>query len=91
MNNSELVQAVATRSGVSQVDVIATLAALREEVVAAVSRDEKVTVSGLATFEAVTRAERQGRNPKTGEALTIPAHRAVKINAATKFKESVKG
>ena len=44
---------------------------------------------GMVTFEAVEKPERQGRNPQTGEAVTIPARKAVKFKAAKALKEAV--
>jgi len=49
----------------------------------------KCSVSGFGTFKLVQRSERQGRNPKTGESLTIPARTAVKFSASTGLKTAV--
>ena len=50
---------------------------------------EKASIPGFGTFEAVEKPERQGRNPQTGEPVTIPAHKAVKFKAAKALKDAV--
>ena len=56
---------------------------------AAVGGGGLVQLPGLFTAEAVERPARNGRNPRTGEAMTIPAHRAVKISASSTLKKAV--
>lgn len=73
MNRSELVAALADRAGVARKDADAVLAAFAEVVGDVVSKgDEKVTVPGFLTFERTHRAAREGRNPASGERITIP-------------------
>ncbi|KFG71362.1 HU family DNA-binding protein [Streptomyces mutabilis] len=92
MNRSELVAALADRADVTRKDADAVLAALAETVGDVVSKgDEKVTIPGFLTFERTHRAAREGRNPATGESLTIPASYGVKVSAGSKLKEAVKG
>ena len=50
-------------------------------------RGEKVQLPGLFTAETVERPARNGRNPRTGESMTIPAHKAVKISASSTLKK----
>lgn len=54
------------------------------------SRGEEVTVSGFGTFRTKKAAARSGRNPKTGEKLTIPASIRVKFKAGKALKEAVR-
>lgn len=56
-----------------------------------ITRGEKVTVAGFGTFERRERPERSGRNPRTGEALTIAARSAPAFVAAKALKEQVDG
>ena len=56
---------------------------------AALAKGEKVQLPGLFTAEAVERPARNGRNPRTGESMTIPAHKAVKISASSTLKKAV--
>ena len=65
--------------------VEATIKAIQNAVIAG----EKVQLVGFGTFEVVERAERQGRNPKTGEAMTIAASKAPKFKAGKAFKDAV--
>ncbi|MDU4678914.1 MAG: HU family DNA-binding protein, partial [Cutibacterium granulosum] len=53
------------------------------------AKGEKVQLPGLFTAEAVERPARNGRNPRTGESMTIPAHKAVKISASSTLKKAV--
>ena len=65
--------------------VEATIKAIQNAVIAG----EKVQLVGFGTFEVIERAERQGRNPKTGEAMTIAASKAPKFKAGKAFKDAV--
>lgn len=65
--------------------VEATIKAIQDAVIAG----DKVQLIGFGTFETVERAERQGRNPKTGEAMTIAASKAPKFKAGKAFKDAV--
>jgi DNA-binding protein HU-beta len=49
----------------------------------------RVDLSGLGTFEVVKRAKRTGRNPQTGESVTIKAHKAVRFRLAKALKDAV--
>ncbi|MER8118954.1 HU family DNA-binding protein [Streptomyces halstedii] len=92
MNRSELVAALADRAEVPRKDADAVLAAFAEIVGDVVSKgDEKVTVPGFLTFERTHRAAREGRNPASGEPMTIPAGHSVKVSAGSKLKEAAKG
>ena len=50
---------------------------------------KKVSFVGFGSFEVVEKAERQVRNPKTGEITTVPAHKSVKFKAGSKLKEAI--
>ena len=50
---------------------------------------ERVQIAGFGTFNISERAERQGRNPQTGEAMTIPASKGVRFKAGKNLKDSV--
>jgi nucleoid DNA-binding protein len=64
--------------------------ALIEEIKASVTEGEKVSVPGFGTFQGKDRAARNGRNPKTGEPLTIAATRAPTFTPAKSFKDEIK-
>jgi DNA-binding protein HU-beta len=90
MNRAELVTAVADKSGQSKSAVEDVLGVLGDVIGDAVLAGDKVTLPGLLTAEKVERAERQGRNPQTGESLTIAASSGVKLSAVTALKNKVK-
>ena len=91
MNRTELIAAVSARSSQSPQAVEEVLGVLGEVVGEALVAGEKVTLPGLLTAERVERAERQGRNPQTGEAMTIGASSGVKLSAVAALKTRVKG
>ncbi len=91
MNKGELVDKVAEKTGVTKREAEATLNALTESIMEAVAGGEKVTLVGFGTFEARQRQEREGRNPKTGETMTIPASTVPAFSAGKLFKETVAG
>ena len=94
MTKSELIAHV-----VEQIDGEKVTKKLAEEVVeatfnavkAALSEDGRFSFPGFGTFTVKERAERKGRNPRTGEEITIAASRTVGFKPAPKFKESLNG
>jgi DNA-binding protein HU-beta len=88
MNKSELVSAIAKRADVSATTVNSVLDSLQEELVEAITRGEKVAVSGLLTVERTQRSARTGRNPQTGESIDIPAANTVKVTAGSNLKKA---
>ncbi len=91
MNRTELVQAVAESSGVDSKDVDAVLKSFQSVVSEGVAKGDKISIQGFLTFEQVDRAAREGRNPATGEALSIAASKAVKVTAGSALKSAAKG
>ena len=89
MNKGDLVDAIAEKSGVTKKHADIILTAALESIIEAVSEGEKVTLVGFGTFEPRERKEREGRNPKTGEALTIPATVVPAFSAGKLFKEKI--
>ena len=89
MNKSELIRATAEKAGMSMKDTESILNAAEEVVVKALSETEKVQVVGFGSFELKERAARTGRNPKTKEAIEIPAFRTVAFKAGKALKDAV--
>lgn len=97
MNKAELVERVAQRTGFSLrdtrllVDTVfdpdPTVGLIAAELLAG----GKVAISGFGTFEARARKARVGRNPHTGEALSIPASKAPAFKAGKPLKETLRG
>jgi DNA-binding protein HU-beta len=89
MNKGELVQAVAVKTGLSQKEVNAIVTVLTEVIEEAVANGEKVTLVGFGTFEPRERQAREGRNPRTGKPMQIPATKVPAFSAGKLFKERV--
>ena len=90
MNKVELVEAVAQQAELSKKDASKAVDALLETISETLAKDEKVQLVGFGTFEVRERAARTGRNPQTGEEITIPASKAPAFKAGKDFKEAVK-
>lgn len=90
MNKVELIGAVASKSEISKKDVEKVINAFTNVVADTLVDGDKVQLVGFGTFEVVERAERQGRNPATGEAITIAASKSPKFKAGKALKDAVK-
>ena len=90
MNKSELIDAIAEGSGLKKAEAEGALNAMLEAVKAAVASGDKVTIPGFGAWSQSQRSARQGRNPRTGEIVQIPASKGVKFSAGAKFKAAVK-
>ncbi|WP_353190922.1 HU family DNA-binding protein [Pandoraea pnomenusa] len=89
MNKQELIDAVAGATGASKAQTGETIDALLETVKKAVAKGDSVQLIGFGSFGSGKRAARTGRNPKTGEAIKIPAAKTVKFTAGKAFKDAV--
>jgi len=90
VNKMEVVDAVASRAGLSKADADRAVNALIDAVGDALARGEKVTVTGFGTFEVRQRAARMGRNPQTGAPLHIPASKSPAFKAGKGLKDAVR-
>jgi len=80
MNKAELVKAIAQKAQVTQAVAEKCLNAFIEVVTETLKgKKEEVRLVGFGTFRVVKRAERKGKNPRTGETITIPAREVVKF------------
>jgi DNA-binding protein HU-beta len=89
MNKGELVDRISTKATVTKKQADAVLSAAIETIMEAVSDGDKVTLVGFGSFERRDRKEREGRNPKTGEKMSIPATKVPAFSAGKLFKEKV--
>ena len=87
MTESELIAAVAAETGYTKMGVRYLLRAVATEATLAVKRGEEVTLPGLGKLKPVVRPARQGRNPKTGEPVAIPAKRTAKFSPSKALLE----
>ena len=89
MNKSQLIKSVAEKSDLSQKQVSETLTLIEATLIESLKAGEKVQLSGFGTFEVRERAERKGRNPKTGEVVTVPACKYLAFVSAKAVKETL--
>lgn len=91
MNKAELIDAVQAALGKEATKRAAedAVTAVLDSVVAGIKRDSKVQIIGFGTFEVKHRAARQGRNPKTGEAMQIAASKSVGFKPSAALKGSL--
>lgn len=89
MNKTELIAEVAEKSGLSKKDAEKALTAVLETVSSAMAAGDKVQLVGFGTFETKCRKARTGRNPKTKEAIEIPASTVPVFKAGKALKDAV--
>ncbi|MBF0467246.1 MAG: HU family DNA-binding protein [Nitrospirae bacterium] len=89
MNKAELIDSISKAAGLTKSDTAKVLDALTTSIINATSKGDKVNLGGLGAFSVSERKQREGRNPRTKEPITIPAHRAPKFTAAKGFKDAV--
>lgn len=90
MNQTELAQRIASDTGVTRAVVEQVLGGLDRALVDAARAQTTVSWSGLLTFDVVDRAARTGRNPQTGEALTIEANTQARLKPGTRLKAAAR-
>ena len=91
MNKTELVAIVAEKSGLTKKDAERVVSATFETITAQMMKGEKVQISGFGIFEVKEREARVGRNPRTKEAIEIPASKVPAFKASKTLKDTVLG
>ncbi|MEI7748197.1 MAG: HU family DNA-binding protein [Chlorobiaceae bacterium] len=91
MSKAELVEKIAEQAKLTKVDAERALNAFITVVTTSLKEGEDVALVGFGTFSIGDRAERQGRNPQTGEVITISAKKVVKFKPGKALKEEVGG
>lgn len=89
MNKNELIKHIAETAGLSQKQATSALQAVETAIIDSLANGNTVELKGFGTFSVKERAERQGRNPKTGETITIPAQKTPHFKAGKAFKDAV--
>ncbi len=89
MNKSELVEAVAKKADITKVAAQEALEAVIESITKSLKKGEEVRLVGFGTFTVAKRAASTGRNPRTGEAIKIPASKQPKFKAGKELKDTV--
>ena len=89
MNKTELIAAVAEKTGMTKKDAERAVAATLDSITASLAKGERAQLSGFGIFEVKERAARIGRNPHTKEAIEIPASRTPVFKASKALKDIV--
>jgi DNA-binding protein HU-beta len=89
VNKSELIDAIAAEADIPKAAASKALDGMIAAVTGALKQGDTVTLVGFGTFYVGERAERTGRNPKTGDSITIPAARSPKFRAGKALKDAL--
>ncbi|MET0239659.1 MAG: HU family DNA-binding protein [Sphingobium sp.] len=89
MNKQDLISAVADASGLSKTDAGKAVESVFESITSALTKGDEVRLVGFGTFSVSKRKASTGRNPRTGEAMTIKASSQPKFKAGKGLKDSV--
>ena len=89
MNKNDLVAAVAGSSGLSKADAAKAVDGVFDSITSALQGGSEVRLVGFGTFSVSNRAATTGRNPRTGEAIQIPASKQPKFKAGKGLKQTV--
>ena len=89
MNKTELIAAVAAQSGLTKKDAEKAVVAAFDIITAELIKGEKVQVAGFGCFEVKAREARVGRNPRTNEAIEIPASKSATFKPSKNLKEAI--
>lgn len=90
MNKSELIESIASGSGLSKADAQRALDATIESITKTLKKGDTVSLVGFGTFSVKKRAARTGRNPATGETIKIKASKTPAFKAGKGFKDAIK-
>ena len=89
MNRNDLIARVANQTDLTKTQVNDVLDATLKTVIETVKSGDSVQLVGFGSFSATDRKEQEGRNPRTGETITIPARKLPKFTAGKGFKETL--
>lgn len=90
MKKSDIAAHVAAETSLSKSDAALALGAVLEAISDALAHGESVNIAGFGTFSVTSRPERQGRNPRTGETITIAASKAPSFKAGKTLRDTVR-
>jgi DNA-binding protein HU-beta len=91
MNKVELVSGIAETSGLKKVEAERALDAFVQVIEKELSKGEEIRLVGFGTFSVSTRAATEGRNPKTGDPISIPERKVPKFKPGKQLKDAVCG
>ncbi|TAL23047.1 MAG: HU family DNA-binding protein [Nitrospirae bacterium] len=90
MTKAELTDKIASGAGLSKADASKALDSTLNAIKASLKKGQKVTLVGFGTFSVSKRKARKGRNPRTGQAINIPAGKSPKFTSGKAFKDAIK-
>ncbi|HKK59917.1 MAG TPA: HU family DNA-binding protein [Salinivirga sp.] len=89
MNKAQLIDAMASKSGLSKNDSKKALEAFVESVTDSLKSGDRIQLVGFGSFSVAERSARTGRNPRTGQEINIPAKKVVKFKAGNDLADEV--
>ncbi|HCX15240.1 MAG TPA: DNA-binding protein HU [Rhodospirillaceae bacterium] len=89
MNKNDLIAAVADSAGLTKADAAKAVDSILENITASLKKQNEVRLVGFGTFSVARRAASEGRNPRTGEKIKIPASKRPKFSAGKALKDAV--
>lgn len=89
MTKADLISRMADEAGITKAAAEKALNSFVAAVADSLAKGDKVTLVGFGTFSVAERAQREGRNPRTGETITIAASKTIKFKAGSKLKEAL--
>lgn len=90
MTKEDIIEAIVKKTAMAKKDATEALSTVLEEITKTLSKGGDVTLTGFGTFKVGHRAAREGRNPKTGEKIKIPAMDTPKFKAGKGLKDAVR-
>lgn len=90
MTKAELIDKISASAGLSKADAGKALDSTLNAIKVSLKKGQKVTLVGFGTFSVVKRKSRKGRNPRTGDVITIPASKTPKFTAGKALKDAVR-
>lgn len=90
MNKADFVAYIAEKNDITKTDSKEMLDIITTALVSAIEEGHEVSLAGFGKFTVVERDERTARNPQTGEAMTVPAHKAPKFSFAKNIKDAIR-
>jgi DNA-binding protein HU-beta len=91
VRKQDLIREVANEANLSEAQATKAVNAFLDAIHNSLANNNEVQISGFGSFKVVERAGREGRNPRTGEAMTIAARRSPTFKPGTQLKRSVEG
>ncbi len=91
MDKPQVVQQVAQATGLSRAQASKAVDAMLDTITDSLARGEQVRFIGFGSFQVRSRGQREGRNPRTGDKLQIPAQKVPAFSAGAKLNQAVRG